>query len=121
MGCVLCAAGCAAASAVYQAFGHGVTSRAMTWAFLVPLLGGAVHLGAWGLTNGRSVAPALARPWQNLLFAGLATVTAGLYYRGIVDIAGVDGGWEVWFLAGGGALTLAGTLGLWRIKPEGSC
>ena len=65
--------------------------------------------------------PALARPWQNLLFAGLATVTAGLYYRGIVDIAGVDGGWEYWFLAGGGVLTLAGTLGLWRIKPEGSC
>ena len=40
---------------------------------------------------------------------------------GIVDIAGVDGGWERWFLAGGGALALAGTLGLWRIKPEGSC
>ena len=39
LGCALCAAGCAAASAVYQAFGHGVTSRAMTWAFLVPLLG----------------------------------------------------------------------------------
>ena len=77
--------------------------------------------GAWGLTSGRSVAPALARPWQNLLFAGLATAAAGLYYRGIVDIAGVDGGWERWFLAGGGALTLAGTLGLWRIKPEGSC
>ncbi len=121
LGCALCAAGCAAASAVYQAFRHGVTSRAMTWAFLVPLLGGAAHQGAWGLTSGRSVAPALARPWQNLLFAGLATMTAGLYYRGIVDIAGVDGGWEVWFLAGGGALTLAGTLGLWRIKPEGSC
>ena len=47
-------------------------------------------------------------------------MTAGLYYRGIVDIAGVDGGWEYWFLAGGGVLTLAGTLGLWRIKPEGS-
>lgn len=121
LGCTLSAAGCAAASAVYQAFGYGVTSPAMTWAFLVPLLGGAAHLWAWGLTSGRSVAPALARPWQNLLFAGLATMTAGLYYRGIADIAGVDGGWEVWFLAGGGALTLAGTLGLWRIKPEGSC
>ena len=93
----------------------------MTWAFLVPLLGGAVHLWAWSIARGRSISPALARPWQNLLFAGLATVTAGLYYRGIVDIAGVDGGWECWFLAGGGALTLAGTLGLWRIKPEGSC
>ena len=121
LGCVLSAAGCAAASAVYQAFGYGVTSRAMTWAFLVPLLGGGAHLWAWGIARGRSVAPALARPWQNLLFAGLATVTAGLYYRGIVDIAGVDGGWERRFLAGGGALTLAGTLGLWRIKPEGSC
>lgn len=93
----------------------------MTWAFLVPLPGGAVHLWAWDIARGRSVSPALARPWQNLLFAGLATVTAGLYYRGIVDIAGVDGGWEYWFLAGGGVLTLAGTLGLWRIKPEGSC
>lgn len=121
LGCVLCAGGCAAASAVYQTFGHGVTSRAMTWAFLVPLLSGAVHLWAWGIARGRSVSPALARPWQNLLFAGLATVTAGLYYRGIVGIAGVDGGWEYWFLAGGGVLTLAGTLGLWRIKPEGSC
>ena len=93
----------------------------MTWAFLVPLLGGAVHLWAWGIARGRSVSPALARPWQNLLSAGLAPVTGGLYYRGIVDIAGVDGGWEYWFLAGGGVLTLAGTLGLWRIKPEGSC
>lgn len=102
LGCVLCAGGCAAASAVYQTFGHGVTSRAMTWAFLVPLLGGAVHLWAWDIARGRSVSPALARPWQNLLFAGLATVTAGLYYRGIVDIAGVDGGWEYWFLAAAG-------------------
>lgn len=67
LGCVLCAGGCAAASAVYQTFGHGVTSRAMTWAFLVPLLGGAVHLWAWGIARGRSVFPALARPWQNLL------------------------------------------------------
>ena len=121
LGCVLSAAGCAAASAVYQAFGHGVASPAMTWAFLVPLLGGAAHLWVWALARGRSVPPALARPWQNLLFAGLATAAAGLYYRGIVDIAGVDGGWERWFLAGGGALTLAGTLGLWRNKPEGSC
>ena len=79
----------------------------MTWAFLVPLPGGAVHLWAWDIARGRSVSPALARPWQNLLFAGLATVTAGLYYRGIVDIAGVDGSWEYWFLAGGGVLTLA--------------
>ena len=78
LGCVLCAGGCAAASAVYQTFGHGVTSRAMTWAFLVPLLDGAVHLWAWGIARGRSVSPALARPWQNLLFAGLADVVENL-------------------------------------------
>lgn len=69
LGCTLSAAGCAAASAVYQAFGYGVTSPAMTWAFLVPLLGGAAHLWAWGLSRGATCRP-LCAPVQNLLFAG---------------------------------------------------
>ncbi len=117
LGCALCAAACAAISAVYQSFGHGVTSRAMTYAFVAPLVPGALHLWVWGLAGG--VLPGRAHPWQNLLLAGLATVTAGLYFQGIVEIAGVDGGWERLFYAVGAALFAVGTLGMWLKRPKG--
>lgn len=118
LGCALCAVCCAMASAVYQSFGHGVTSRAMTYAFMVPLVPGALHLWIWGLAGG--VLPGAAHPWQNLLLAGLAAVTAGLYFQGIVEIAGVDGGWERLFYTAGAALCAAGTLGMWLKRRKGA-
>ncbi len=117
LGCVAAAAALAALGQVYQLFGHGVRSLAMTLCFLWPLLGGAAHLAAWALLRGRALPPDVARVWQNLLFAGLAALVAGQAYRGVVEIAGVDGGWEALFFAVGAALAALGTAGLWFAHP----
>lgn len=116
IGCILASAACAAVSAVYQAFGYGVTSMAMSLAFVVPLVGGALHLLLWMLVKHPAAQTPTARLWQGVLFCGLATVAAGLYFQGVVEIAGVDGGWETWFYIAGACVSLLGTAGLWRTK-----
>lgn len=116
VGCILVSAACAAASAVYQAFGYGVTSRAISLAFVVPLVGGALHLLLWTLVKRPTTLSPLMQLWQGVLFCGLATVAAGLYLQGVVEIAGVDGGWEAWFYIVGACVSLLGATGLWRTK-----
>ena len=112
LGCLGASALLAVAGWVYQLFGHGVTSRAMTFAFPPPLIGAALLL-LWRLARRPGPTTPAKRVWQNLLFAGLATISCGMAFQGIVEIAGVDGGWETWFYAAGAALGAPGALGLW--------
>lgn len=105
----------AAAGAVYGLFGHGVYSYYMTYAFMIPLLAGAVpHLlaamrgeGAQenaateaaagpALSQANALADAAAevparKPWLDLGSAQLAfivTLTAGSLLKGVLDIYG---------------------------------
>ncbi len=116
--CLIASAGCVGASVLYQRFGHGVTSRAMTLAFLIPLLGGAAQLSLWlGLRRTRALSFRL-RMLQNTLFAGLSALTAGLFVQGIVEIAGVESGYPVWFITAGALLTAVGSAGIWLNPKE---
>ncbi len=69
---------------VYEHFGHGVYSAFMACAFLIPLLGGALPCLVHAL-HGR-------RPWPvwavRLHHWGLATLTVGSLFQGVLEIYG---------------------------------
>ena len=72
----------AAAAAVYGLFGHGVYSYFMTYAFMIPLLGGAMpHLLA--AMKGTELADI-----KDTQLAIIATLTAGSLLKGVLDIYG---------------------------------
>lgn len=84
----------AAAAAVYGLFGHGVHSGFMTYAFMIPLLGGALpHLtAALRKAGARRVNDASAAEkifqLKDLQAAVIATLTAGSLLKGALDIYG---------------------------------
>lgn len=81
---LIAAAGTALFGAVYECFGHGVWSPWMVYAFLFPLILGAVP-AAW-----RSLrAMQLPRPRYTRLYnAGIAALTVGSILQGVMDIYG---------------------------------
>lgn len=82
----------AAAAAVYGSFGHGVYSYYMTYAFMIPLLGGAVPrlLSAMSKrtqdSGGRSLAAGIFT--GDVQLAVISTLTAGSLLKGALDIYG---------------------------------
>ena len=75
---------CIALNYVYSLFGHGVSSPFMTYAFVYSLVLGVlgfIVIGRLQLNN---------RVAYNLYNAGIATLTVGSFLRGILDIAGAD-------------------------------
>lgn len=81
----------AAAGAVYELFSHGVYSYYMIYAFLIPLAGGALpNLLAAGViresrystkTKGKTIS-------CGLQLAAIATLTAGCFMKGVLEIYG---------------------------------
>ena len=102
----LCAAiFCAFFGAVYERFGHGVYSYFMLYAFAFPLILGALPAILCGL---RGVAPPVSR---KLWGAGVATLTVGSLFRGVLDIYGATNALgRVYWVAGVGLLLTAGFL-----------
>ena len=90
----------AAAAAVYGLFSHGVYSYFMTYAFMIPLLAGAVpHLISAlkrqdAAKEQKPFAAKLARAASKVLdakdtqLAVIATLTAGSILKGVLDIYG---------------------------------
>ena len=79
----------AAAAAVYGLFSHGVYSYYMTYAFMIPLLGGALpHLIA-AMKRAEEQAGASDIPAaKDTQLAFVATLTAGSLLKGVLDIYG---------------------------------
>ncbi len=82
---------------IYAYFGHGVHSNKMTYMFLYPLIGGALYYLAIG-----SVFSKTNRLWGYRLFynmhnTGIATLTAGSFLNGILEIAGTGSEYVKWF------------------------
>lgn len=75
----------AAASAVYGLFSHGVQSYYMTYAFMVPLLGGAMPYLIAAL-KGRIMSAVTGT--KDIQLAIIATLTAGCLLKGALDIYG---------------------------------
>lgn len=95
---------CAFFGAVYERFSHGVYSYFMLYAFALPLMLGALPAVLSGLRDGPTPSPVSVRLWG----AGVATLTVGALFRGILDIYGSSSGLTlVYWVAGGGFLLCA--------------
>jgi len=93
---------------LYALFGHGVHSAAMTWMFLYPLIGGG--LGYFLIER---LMPAIIhtggyRLFYNLYNSGIATLTAGSFLKGILEIAGTTSPYTICFYIVGLLLAVAG-------------
>ncbi|MBO6112381.1 MAG: hypothetical protein J6P45_04975 [Lachnospiraceae bacterium] len=72
--------------AVYEWFSHGVYSYYMLYAFGFPLIGGALPC-LLCIMNGRKLLPGMS----NCLWgAGIAALTAGSLFKGVLDIYGTS-------------------------------
>jgi hypothetical protein len=91
--------------AVYERFGHGVYSYYMIYAFAVPLALGAFPALLLG-TSKRNVR--FPRRGRLLWNAGVATLTVGLLFKGVIEIYGTDSPFFAGYLAVGTALLIAG-------------
>ena len=69
-------------SRIYEHFSFGETSTFMHYLFLIPLIGGALLVAMQLVVKG------LSRLSLNLWNSGVATLTAGALYRGIVNLSG---------------------------------
>ncbi|KXT78900.1 hypothetical protein STRDD13_00330 [Streptococcus sp. DD13] len=69
-------------SRIYESFSFGETSLFMHYLFLVPLIGGLIF------SIIQLLIPNLSRITFNLWNSGLATLTVGMLYRGIVNLSG---------------------------------
>ena len=95
---------CIAFNYVYSLFGHGVSSPFMSYAFVFSLVlgvAGFTVLGRLHLEN---------RVAFNLYNAGIAALTVGSILRGIIDIAGADTQYPVYYFLVGTVFVAIGGL-----------
>ena len=94
---------CALFGAAYERFSHGVYSYFMIYAFAFPLTLGTLPEILCGL-RGAEPPPIPARLWG----AGVATLTVGSIFRGILDIYGTSSPLSLVYWIVGGLLALSG-------------
>jgi peptidoglycan/LPS O-acetylase OafA/YrhL len=109
---LIAAAAAAAAGAVYELFSHGVYSYYMIYAFMVPLVGGAIPCLVTAAKAGKKRRPrdAEATISAKLQLAAVATLTAGSFMRGVLEIYGTTNKLTVIYAAAGLALATAALL-----------
>ncbi len=89
---------------VYSLFGHGVSSPYMSFAFVFSFALGVVGFSLFGLLNVNN------RIAYNLYNAGIATLTVGSILQGILDIAGADTTYPLYYFIVGTVLVAIGGL-----------
>lgn len=99
------AAGVAAFAAIYELFSHQVWSIFLIFAFLIPLLGGALPYSLLTRSQHSSRPGVLARCLYN---SGLATLTAGSIFRGILEIYGTTNRLSIVYWITGFGLSMLG-------------
>ena len=84
---------------IYEYFSHGVYSNYMLYAFLIPFLG--LCVPSFLLHHLEKALPANSRfLWKS----GIATLTVGSIYKGVLEIYGTNGYFEFPYLFFGAAL-----------------
>lgn len=112
------------AAQVYQLFGHGVRLLTMSLAFLpvllYALLASLTPTGR-GMCSWRSSSSKLKKWPRRLLGAAAATLSVGMFLQGVLDIAGADSPYLIWFYVIAGVEgALAGVTGwVYRRVTEG--
>lgn len=111
---------CILFGAVYEYFSHEVYSYFMLYAFVFPLVGGAMLF--FGMAFCRIPTP--NRTSRNLYHSGIATLTIGSFFEGVLEIYGTTNRLvSVYWLLG--ALLLLSSLILYfagsKVKNENRC
>ena len=105
---------CAIFGAVYEQFGHSVYSWRMIYAFLSPLVFGAICLFVIALHAKR-----LPGSWSLLFWnCGTATLTVGLLFHGVLDIYGTKNKWPLIYYIAAAALLCAGLVIYLVVKEQ---
>ena len=105
-------------SRIYEHFSFGETSVYMHWLFGVPLIGGVV------LLIFQKLIPNLSRLSLNLWNSAVATIAAGVLFRGIVNLSGRSTTLDLpyWYvglvLAGLALLSMIFTRSVWEIDIQ---
>ncbi|EHG11517.1 hypothetical protein [Streptococcus intermedius] len=105
-------------SRIYEHFSFGETSVYMHWLFGVPLIGGVV------LLIFQRLIPNLSRLSLNLWNSAVATIAAGVLFRGIVNLSGRSTTLDLpyWYvglvLAGLALLSMIFTRSVWEIDIQ---
>lgn len=95
---------CIGFNAVYALFSHGVSSPFMSYAFVFSLVLGVMGFLALGRLK------LVDRVAFNLYNAGVITLIVGSLLRGIMDIAGADTPYPVYYFIVGTLLVVSGSL-----------
>lgn len=96
---------CALFGGVYECFSHDVYSFSIIYAFAFPLAGGSLPFFTIFLIKAKFYPCAFAR---NLYHSGIATLTAGSFIRGVLDIYGTTNGLIKYYSIAGIALVVTG-------------
>lgn len=75
---------------IYAIFAHGVSSAAMTWMFLYPLLGGMLFYLMICILMPNVSRKNGYRGFYNMYNSGIATLTVASFLKGILEIAGTS-------------------------------
>ena len=102
---LLATALCALFGAVYELFSHGVYSYFMIYAFSVPLMLGVMPYTL--LLISRKVP---GRAALNLWNSGIAALSVGCVFRGVLEIYGTTNSLSVLYAVAGGTLLAAGLI-----------
>ena len=98
---------CALFGAVYEAFGHGVYSYGMIYAFAFPLAFGVLPLYLIDILHAPYPGKALRELWH----AGIATLTVGSIVTGVLEIYGTTNPLTIVYWIFGAAFIAAGAVG----------
>ena len=79
---------------IYEYFSHGVYSIYMLYAFLIPFIGLFIPSLLNNIILKRTVSDNVTLPWK----CGIATLSAGSIYKGILEIYGTSGTFEMVYL-----------------------
>lgn len=95
---------CGLFSAVYEHFSHGVYSNYMVWLFLFPLIGGTIPFAVIARQYKLTYPGSLS---VNLYNSGIATLTVGSCFQGILEIYGASSEYLLIYWIAGTALVVA--------------
>lgn len=103
---------CILINRVYALFGHGISSVAMSFMFLYPLLGGALPFLLLWLLGAKVDHLAYYRFFYNCYNSGIAMLTVSGMLTGILQIAGTSSPFIVFFIVLGWVMVALGIITL---------
>ena len=104
---------------IYEYFSHGVYSSYMMFAFLIPFIGLFIPSLLNNLILKRKITDNVTLPWK----CGIATLTVGSIYKGVLEIYGTSGTFEQVYLIIGSLLCIIATIVLVtaRVNKDQNC